>query len=111
MQIKSCTKIHYFIVISEPDDVTVCEGVSTTLTCVLGATDATVEWYRLIKNTGTTQRIRQNRQDISFTTSNGNATTNSVLTINDAKESHTGYYWVGEFVGVCNASVTVRTSM
>ena len=98
-------------VISGPDDVTVCEGGSTTLTCVLGATGATVEWYRFIKNTGAIQRIRQNVQDITFTTSNGN-TTNSVLTINNVKESHTGYYWVEEeSIGVCNASVTVTTGM
>ena len=97
--------------ISEPDDVSVCEGVSPTLTCVLGATGATVEWYRIIKNTGAIQRIRQNTQDITITTSNGN-TINSSLTINNAKESHTGYYWVGEETeGICNASVTVLRGM
>ena len=56
--------IHSYLcitVINQPDDVTVCEGRSTTFTCVLDVTDikyySAVQWYRLIKDNGTTVMV------------------------------------------------------
>ena len=92
--------------ISEPNDVVICEEGSTTLTCVLSTADADVEWYRFNKNTGSTE-IEGLNGDITI---NKNMTSYS-LTITNAKESLTGYYWVkGLSTSVCNTSVTVVTS-
>ena len=98
-------------VISEPDDVTVCEGEGTTFTCVLDGSvnSSDVQWYRLIEDTGITERVNQN-SNIQFTTINNTLTSN--LTITNVVKSHTGYYWVElPFDNICNVSLTVLTSM
>ena len=91
-------------VISEPDDVTVYEGGSTTFTCVLDSSISSddVQWYRLIMDTGTTVIVDQYDDQI------GNTLTSS-LTITNAEKFYTGYYWVRLPSGddVCNTSVTV----
>ena len=103
--------------ISEPDDVTVCEGKDAVFTCVLNTANNNknsndVQWYRLVKNTGTTEMVDQQDSNIYFTTSTINNTLTSQLTITTASKSHTGYYWVGTpSSNVCNASLTVTTSM
>ena len=95
-------------VISEPDDVTVCEGRSTMFTCVLDSSiSSDVQWYRLIEDTGTTEMVDPQDSNIHFTNS-----TTSNLTITNATKSYTGYYWVRlPFDDVCNVSLTVLTSM
>ena len=98
-------------VISEPDDVTVCEGRSTTFTCVLDSSISSddVQWYRLIMDTSTTVMVDSN---IYLTTSIINNTLISSFTITNAVISYTGYYWVRLPSGdVCNVSLTVLTSM
>ena len=90
-------------VISEPDDVTVYEGRSKILTCVLNSNiGGDVQWYRYIMDTGTTVMVDQYDDQI------GNTLTSS-LTITNAEKFYTGYYWVKLPSGdnVCNTSVTV----
>ena len=57
-------------VISEPNDVTKCEGEgrSTTLSCVLDNSIESddVQWYRLIKDTGKTKKTDQDDDLCSY---------------------------------------------
>ena len=60
MRTKLILDWHVFItVISEPDDITVCEGEEAVFTCILDTTNNNinsddVQWYRLVKDTGIT---------------------------------------------------------
>ena len=107
----------FITVISEPDDVTVCEGKEAVFTCVLDTTNNNinsddVQWYRLVKDTGIPEMVDQQDSNIHFTTSTINNTLTSVLNITSASKSHTGYCWVGTPSStVCNASLTVLASM
>ena len=110
----TCTYISV-TVISEPDDVTVCEGRSTTFTCVLQDSRLTsddVQWYRVIMGASRTEGINQIKSsNIHFNTSVISNTLTSNLTITNAIKSYTGYYWVGTtHYSVCNASLTVAES-
>ena len=101
-------------VISEPDDVTVCEGEGRTTTLSCGFDNSIdsddVQWYRFIKDTGKTQRANQTDMiTVPTSTENGFDT---VLYITNARKSYTGYYWVRTLSSdVCNVSFTVTTSM
>ena len=111
-----CTYVicFYSTVISEPDDVIVCEERSTSFICVLdnSMTSDDVQWYRLLKDTGTTEKAHPQGSNIHLTTSTINNTLTSNLTITNAIKSYTGYYWVRlPSVNVCNVSLTVLTSM
>ena len=100
--------------ISHPDDVTICEGQRAVFTCVLNSNIRSddVQWYRFIKNTSTTVMVDPNGENISFMNHTNDSTTNSSLTITNAIKSYTGYFWVGtQSRNVCNASLTVLTSM
>ena len=100
-------------VISEPDDVTVCEGRQAVFTCVLNTTinSSDVQWYRFIKDTSTTEMVDQYGTDIHNVTHHSGNTLTSQLTITSARNSHTGYYWIRTpSSDVCNASLTVTTS-
>ena len=105
------------IVISEPDNATVCEGKNVVFTCELNTTNnninsSDVQWYRLVKDTGITEMVDQQDSNIHFTTSTINNTLTSQLTITNAVKSYTGYYWVGTpSSNVCNVSLTVLASM
>ena len=107
--------IHMFIsttVISEPDDVTVCEGRSTTFICVLNGSmnSSDVQWYRKLKDTGTTERIGRWDDFIVVPLPGTNSFTTRLL-ISNPRRSYTGYYWVSSPLGdVCNTSFTVSTS-
>ena len=96
--------------ISEPDDVTICEGEGAVFTCVLNSNIRSddVQWYRFIKDTSTTVMVDPNEDNITFLThTNGS----SSLNIINAIKSYTGYFWVGTpSLNVCNASLTVLTS-
>ena len=100
-------------VINQPDDVTICEGKRAVFTCVLNSNISSddVQWYRFIKDTSTTEMVDPNGENINFLThTNGN--TSSSLTITNAIKSYTGYFWVGtSSLNVCNASLTIETSM
>ena len=99
-------------VISQPDDVTICEGEGAVFTCVLNSNIRSddVQWYRFIKDTSTTEMVDPNGGNISFRTRT-NGSTNSSLTITNAIKSYTGYFWVGtSSLNVCNASLTVVAS-
>ena len=100
-------------VISQPDNVTICEEKGAVFTCVLnsniGSND--VQWYRFIKDTSTTEMVDPNGENINFLTRT-NGSTNSSLTITNAIKSYTGYFWVvTSSLSVCNAFLTVLTSM
>ena len=103
-------------VISEPDDVTICEGdrEGAVFTCVLDSSIKSddVQWYRFIKDTNTTVMVDPNGENINFLNHTSGSTTNSSLTITNVIKSDTGYFWVGiPSLNVCNASLTVLTSM
>ena len=102
------------VVISEPDDVIVCEGRGAVFTCVLNSNIRSddVQWYRFIKDTSTTEMVDPNGDNINFVTFTfGNATSSSLIITNVIK-SYAGYFWVGTpSLNVCNASLTVLTSM
>ena len=106
--------IFIIIVISEPDDVAICEGEGTVFSCVLNKnsniSNNDVHWYRFVRSTGTTEMIDPNGEDVSFLTDT-ESTLTSNLTITNAMKSHTGYYWVGTpLLNVCNVSLTVLIS-
>ena len=71
-----------------------------------------MQWYRFINDTSTTEMVDPNGDNIYFITDTiGNATSSS-LTITNVIKSYTGYFWVGTpSLNVCNASLTVLTSM
>ena len=100
-------------VISEPDDVTVCEGREVVFTCVLNSNIGSddVQWYRFIKDTGATEMVDPVGDNINFITDTIGNTTSSSLTITNVIKSYTGYFWaVTPSLEVCNASLTVLTS-
>ena len=86
-------------------------------TCVLNTTDSNitnndVQWYRFIKSTGTTVMVDQHGESINFITHTTGNITNSTLIITNTSTSHNGYFWVETpSLYVCNASLTVATSM
>ena len=100
--------------ISQPDNITTCEGEGAVFTCVLNSNTRSddVQWYRFIKDTSTTEMVDPNGENINLLTSINGSTINSSLTITNAIKSYTGYFWVGTpSLNVCNASLTVLTSM
>ena len=100
--------------ISEPDDVTLCEGREAVFTCVLNSTIRSddVQWYRFIKDISTTEMVDPNGENIYFITDTIGNTTSSSLTITSVIKSYTGYFWVEiPSLIVCNASLTVLASM
>ena len=104
----------FAIVISEPDDVTVCEGREAVFTCVLNSNIGSddVQWYRFIKDTSATEMVDHNGENIYFITDTIGNTTSSSLTIPNVIKSYDGYFWIGiSSLTVCNASLTVLTSM
>ena len=99
--------------ISQPDDVTICEGEGAVFTCVLNSNISSddVQWYRFIKDTSTTVLVDPNEENINFLTHTNESTTSSSLTITNTIKSYTGYFWVRtSSLNVCNASLTVTTS-
>ena len=102
------------LVISEPDDVTVCEGKEAVFTCVLNSNIRSddVQWHRFIKDTSTREMVDPNGENIYFITDTIGSTTSSSLTITNVIKSYTGYFWVGtSSLYVCHATLTVLTSM
>ena len=101
--------------ISRPDDVTICEGKGAVFTCVLNSNIRSddVQWYRFINNTNTIVMVDPNGANINLVYRSNGSTTSSSLTITNAIKSYTGYFWVGTpcLINVCNASLTVLTSM
>ena len=100
--------------ISQPDDVTICEGEGAVFTCVLNSNIRSddVQWYRFIKDTSTTVMVDPNGGNFNIMNHYNESTTNSSLTITNAIKSYTGYFWVGTpSLNVCNASLTVVASM
>ena len=103
----------YAIGISELHNVTICEGGSKAFKCIINSSISSddVQWYRLIMDTGTTERVNQS-SNIHFNTSTINNTLTSLLNITNATKSHTGYYWPKlPSDDICsNISLTVTTS-
>ena len=98
--------------ISDPDDVTVCEGREAVFTCVLNSNirSGDVQWYRFIKDNSTTVMIDPDGENINFITNTIGNTTSSSLSITNVMKSYTGYFWVGiPSLNVCNSSLTVLT--
>ena len=104
------------IVISEPDNVTVCEGGEATFTCVLDSSLRSngMQWYRFIKDTSTTEMVPFGGDNINlfYTIAIGSTTSSLLITITNVIKSDTGYFWVETpSRNVCNASLIVLTSM
>ena len=100
--------------ISQPDDVTICEGEGAVFTCVLNSNIRSddVQWYRFIKDTSTTVMVDPNGGNINLLNHTTGSAINISLTITNAIKSYTGYFWVRTPSGdVCNASLTVGRSM
>ena len=101
-------------VISRPYNETICEGGVAVFTCVLDSNIRSddVQWYRFIKDTSTTVMVDPNGTNINILTHTNGNTTSSSLIITNVIKSYTGYFWVGTpSLNVCNASLTVLTSM
>ena len=99
--------------ISQPDDVTTCEGEEAEFACVLNSNIRSddVQWYRFIKDTSTTVMV-EDGENIDILNIDTNENTSSSLTITNAIKSYTGYFWVETpSHNVCNASLTVLASM
>ena len=102
--------------VDKPDDITICEGGGAVFNCVLNTTNTNissgdVQWYRFIKNTGTTEIINPNGTSLTFTTNHSGNVLTTNLTITNAVTSYAGYYWVKLLSNFsCNTSVTVGTS-
>ena len=104
------------IALSQPDNVTVCEGEEAVFTCRFTTTNSSirsddVQWYRLIMDTNTAVMVDPQDSNIHFITSTTNNTLTTTLTITNAVRSYTGYYWVRLDDDVCSVSLTVTTSM
>ena len=111
------------VVIHGPDNNTVCEGRSTTFTCVLDRNHWSwsgnvlnsndVQWYRAMTGTSASIEVDPQGSYIHFTTTTTtNNTLTSNLTVTNAMKSYTGYYWVGTpYNSDCYAFLTVTTSM
>ena len=103
-----------YTVISEPDDVTICERTaSTLLSCVLNGSISSddVQWYRLVKGTNTVQRVSDAGDFVDVPVPGQNELTTTLYIFN-ARSSYTGYYWVRLPLGdVCNTSFTVSTGI
>ena len=100
------------IVTSELGGVTICVGGSTILNCTLSANISTddVRWYRTIRSTNTVLLGTDQDDDGSIVTDfyTKNGLTYAMLTISNATESYTGYYWVRvQSDNLCNTSLTV----
>ena len=100
-------------VISEPDDVTICEGTaSTSLSCVLNSSidSDDVQWYRSVNGTNTAQKVSNTGDNFIAVPIPGQNRFTAVLYIHNARRSLTGYYWVKlPYDDVCNVSLTVTT--
>ena len=97
-------------VISEPDNVIVCEGREAVFTCVLSSSIRSddVQWYRFIKDNSTTEVVDPGGDNINFTAYTIGNATSTLLTIAKAEKSYTGYFWVGTLsLIICNASLVV----
>ena len=110
---------HMFLsttVISQPNDVTVCEGKEAVFTCVLNTTgvivhSGTVQWKKIMPDTNGAEKLDPQHSNISFITSGNNIWTIN-LTITNMIKSYAGYYWFRlPPDDVCNVSLTVLTSM
>ena len=105
------------IVISKPDDVTVCEGDRAVFTCLLNSNIRSdeVQWYRFIKDTSTTVMVDPDGDNINFITDTITigSKTNSSLTITNVTKSYTGHFWIktSDSSFICSTSLTVKTSM
>jgi len=77
-------------------------------TCVLNTTNTNIrndslQWYRFIKNTGTTETVDRDEDNINLLTHTTGNILSSSLNITDVSKSYTGYYWMGTpFFNVCN---------
>ena len=99
--------------ITQPDDVTICEGERAVFTCVSNSNIRSddVLWYRFIKDTSTTEIVDRNGENINFVNHTIGNTTSSSLTLTNAIKSYTGYFWVGTpSLNVCNTSLTVTST-
>jgi len=86
-------------------------------TCVLNTTNTNIRyndlyWYRFIKGTSTSEILDPYEDSINFLIYTTGTIINSSIIINNARQSYTGYYWMGTpFSNVCNVSLNVLTGM
>ena len=106
----------FTLVVSQPDDVTICSGREAVFTCVLNLTDGNtryndLEWYGFKKSTNTVEILDPYEGRINFFIRTTGHTISNSLNITNAMKSYTGYFWVGTpSLNVCNTSLTVLTS-
>ena len=100
-------------VITQPDDINICEGKGAVFTCVLvcNATNYDVQWYRFIKSNSTTVMVDRHGESINFINITTGNTIKTSLNITNAKTSYNGYFKLEPSpFNVCNASLSVGTS-
>ena len=106
----------FFIVISQPDDATICKGEDAVFTCVLDLTNGhtrytDLKWYKFT-NTSNIEVLDPYEERINFLICTTGNTISSSLNITNAINSCAGYFWIGtSSFSVCNVSLTVTTSM
>ena len=99
-------------VISQPNDITVCEGMEVVFTCVLNLTNSNtrytdLEWYKFT-STSNTEVLDPYEEKINFLIRTTGNTISSSLNITNVVS---GYFWVGtSLFNVCNVSLTVLAS-
>ena len=103
--------------ISGPCNATICEGESKTFTCKVNISNmidrSDILWYRFIKDASAEEVVNLTDININSTTSVDTTNITTSLTITNARESYTGYYWVtlsSDYDETCNVSLTVTTS-
>ena len=106
------------IAVDEPADViTICEGGGTVYSCELNTTNTNissddVQWYRFIKDIGTTEMINADGTGINFATNHSRNILTTTLYITDTRKFYTGYYRINLLSDdVCNVSLTVEICM
>jgi len=78
------------VTISQPSNVTTCKGRGMLFICVIDTTytnirDDNVQWYRFIKNAGTTETVDPDEDNINLLTHTTGNILNSSLSIIDVK--------------------------
>ena len=93
--------------ISQPDDVTICEGEGAVFTCVLNSNigSGNVQWYK------DSVIVDPNGRNINFLNHTSGGAINSSLTITNAGRSYAGNFWVRiSSRTVCRVSLTILPS-
>ena len=97
--------------ISEPNNVTVCEGGEAVFTCLLSSSIRSddVQWYRSLVDMSSSELVEG--ENINFLNHTTGGALNASLIITNVSKSFAGNFWVRIPSGmVCRASLTILPS-